>query len=94
MAGQTATAPISSKRCVAIINPAGANGRAQQLWQKLEYDFSTKLSTDGFLLEQTFTWGPGSAARLAAEAVQDGAEVVLVVVEMAQYMRCVFMYPT
>lgn len=81
MSGRAASAHNSSncKRCVVIINPAGANGGAKQLWQKLETNVSTQLNANGFLLEQKFTSGPGSAAQLAAAAVQEGAEVVLAV---------------
>lgn len=77
MAEAPGTAP---KRCVAIINPAGANGKSKKLWQKLAGGVSSQLTANGFALEEQFTTAePGSAARLASQAAASQAEVVLAV---------------
>lgn len=47
----------SSKRCIAIINPAGGNGRVRKLWNKLCQNVEQQLRSGGFSLEQRFTTG-------------------------------------
>lgn len=80
MSQPTAAAAAPPKRCVAIINPAGANGKSKKLWKELVGDVSSQLSANGFALEEQFTTPePGSAARLASQAAALRAEVVLAV---------------
>lgn len=69
----------SSKRCVAIVNPAGGHGKSRKVWSKLSKVVTDKLTPQGFVVEEVFTSGPGSAARLASEAAAAGAAVVLAV---------------
>jgi len=69
----------NSKRCVAIVNPAGAHGKSKKLWSKLSKVVTDKLTPQGFVVEEVFTSGPDSAARLASEAAAAGAAVVLAV---------------
>jgi hypothetical protein len=73
------TVHSSSKRCVAIINPAGGGGISGRLWNNSSKLLVQHLSSYGFAVEQRFTAGPGSAVHLAAEAAAAGADVILAV---------------
>lgn len=69
-----------TKRCVAIINPAGASGKSKKLWcSQLSHDVRQQLTSNGYVLEECFTAGPGSAARLTSDEAAAGADVVLAV---------------
>jgi hypothetical protein len=67
----------AAKRCVCIINPAGANGKLGRLWTKLSADVREQLK--GFNLQECLTTGPGTASSLARKAAAAGADVVLAV---------------
>lgn len=57
-----------------IVNPAAAGGRLGREWPRLQ----RKLVAAGLEPETVFTEAPGHASELAARAVADGAERVLV----------------
>lgn len=75
---------VQQKRCVAIINPKGANGRSHKLWQKLSADVKQRLSAE-YTVEERLTTAagsaahPGSASQLAAAAAEARADLVLAV---------------
>lgn len=68
-----------SQRCIAIINPAGAAGRAGKLWDKLSSQVLSQLSSHGFTVEQCFTTREHTGAQLAWQAAAAGVDVVLAV---------------
>ena len=57
-----------------IVNPAAAGGRLGREWPRLQ----RRLEAAGLSTEVVFTEAPGHASELAAQAVTDGAERVLV----------------
>ena len=57
-----------------IVNPAAAGGRLGREWPRLQ----RRLEAIGLSTEVVFTEAPGHATELAARAVDDGAERVLV----------------
>ena len=57
-----------------IVNPAAAGGRLGREWHRLQQ----KLESTGLDSETVFTEAPGHATELAARAVADGVERVLV----------------
>ncbi len=57
-----------------LVNPAAAGGRLGREWPRLE----PRLRAAGISAPVVFTEAPGHAAELAAEAVADGVETVVV----------------
>jgi diacylglycerol kinase (ATP) len=73
-----------------IVNPASANGRTAQQWPEIAREAGER----GLQVEVRLTEGPGHATQLAADAVAEGAELVLAVggdgtvSEIANGMAC------
>lgn len=61
------------ERVVAIVNPAAAGGKVGRNWPRFETQLIERLGPVRFV----HTQAQGDATRLAQDAVQDGAEVVL-----------------
>ncbi|MGK0362214.1 MAG: diacylglycerol kinase (ATP) [Bradymonadia bacterium] len=61
------------ERVVAVVNPAAAGGKVGRRWDNLQGALIERLGPVEFQL----TRAPGDATRLAQEAVENGAEVVL-----------------
>lgn len=72
-------AAAAGRRCVAIINPAGAAGRAGKLWDKLFPVVASQLGSHGYTVEQCFTSGTLTGTQLARQAAAAGVDVVLAV---------------
>jgi diacylglycerol kinase (ATP) len=73
-----------------IVNPASANGRTARQWPEIAREAGER----GLEVDVRLTEGPGHATQLAAEAVAEGAELVLAVggdgtvSEIANGMAC------
>jgi hypothetical protein len=67
------------KRCVAIINPAGANGQLRKKWKQISPYMHMQLSKHGIDLMEWLTTGPGSAVGLASQAAAARVDVLLAV---------------
>ncbi len=63
------------RRAYAIVNPAAGHGRGARLTRTIGAEFEAA----GMTLEIAVTPGPGEAARLAANAVDEGHTIVLAV---------------
>lgn len=65
--------PWNPERVVAVVNPAAAGGKVGRRWDRLEGLLVERLGPIRFI----HTAASGDATRLSADAVRDGAEVVL-----------------
>nr|MDA8219636.1 diacylglycerol kinase family protein [Dehalococcoidales bacterium] len=58
-----------------IVNPVAGNGRSAKKWERLE----ALLREEGLEFDAALTGGRGDATRLAAEAVEEGCNLVVAV---------------
>ena len=66
---------MTRARAIAIVNPAAGNGAGARIALRL----AAELAAAGMSVDVVTTPGPGEAARLASDAVEDGYERVIAV---------------
>jgi len=65
--------PSMSKQILAIVNPASSNGKTGRRWPKL----NRLMQEKGLIYDFILTKGPGDAARIARNALQEGYSTIL-----------------